>query len=157
LLSILVLCLHTNLATRETFFTRQQKYVTCQSIIVSTPSGQRTIERKVIVTTPGQLEATRQVNICHRNHLYSIYRWFVHLSRLQFTFDESEFIPCPSSRRVFKSIKVIFHCSWAVHLERNISFKESIHNYNCGFHLSRLQFTSDGLHLDSHDEKILKI
>ena len=40
---------------------------------------------------------------------------------------------CPSSRRVFKSIKVIFHCSWAVHLERNISFKESIHNCNCGF------------------------
>lgn len=35
--------------------------------MVSTPSGQRTIERKVIVTTPGQLEATRQVNICHRN------------------------------------------------------------------------------------------
>jgi hypothetical protein len=40
---------------------------------------------------------------------------------------------CPSSCRVFKSIKVIFHCSWAVHLERNISFKESIHNCNCGF------------------------
>ena len=40
---------------------------------------------------------------------------------------------CPSSRRVFKSIKVIFHCSCAVHLERNISFKESIHNCNCGF------------------------
>jgi hypothetical protein len=40
---------------------------------------------------------------------------------------------CPSSHRVFKSIKVIFHCSWAVHLERNISFKESIHNCNCGF------------------------
>ena len=40
---------------------------------------------------------------------------------------------CPSARLVFKSIKVIFHCSWAVHLERNISFKESIHNCNCGF------------------------
>jgi hypothetical protein len=40
---------------------------------------------------------------------------------------------CPSSRRVFKSIKVIYHCSWALHLERNISFKESIHNCNCGF------------------------
>jgi hypothetical protein len=40
---------------------------------------------------------------------------------------------CPSSRRVFKSIKVIFYCSWAVHLERNISFKESIHNCNCSF------------------------
>jgi hypothetical protein len=36
---------------------------------------------------------------------------------------------CPSSRRVFKIIKVICHCSWAIQLERNISFKESIHNY----------------------------
>jgi hypothetical protein len=32
-----------------------------------------------------------------------------------------------------QSIKVIFHCSWAVHLEKNISFKESIHNCNCSF------------------------
>jgi hypothetical protein len=44
---------------------------------------------------------------------------------------------CPSSRRLFKSIKVIFHCSWAVHLERNISFKQSIHNCNCGFPWSK--------------------
>jgi hypothetical protein len=28
---------------------------------------------------------------------------------------------------------LILQCSWAVHLERNISFKESIHNCNCGF------------------------
>jgi hypothetical protein len=45
---------------------------------------------------------------------------------------------CPSSRLVFKSIKLIFHCSWAVHLERNISFKESIHNCKCGFPWFRL-------------------
>ncbi|CAG2251966.1 unnamed protein product [Mytilus edulis] len=37
-----------------------QRQDSTKHIVVSTPSGQRTIERKVIVTTPGQLEATRQ-------------------------------------------------------------------------------------------------
>jgi hypothetical protein len=37
---------------------------------------------------------------------------------------------CPSSRWVFKSIKVIFYCSWAVHLERNIYLEmHECHNF----------------------------
>jgi hypothetical protein len=39
---------------------------------------------------------------------------------------------CPSSRRVFKRIKVIFHCSRAVHLERNILFKEPLNRNESG-------------------------
>ena len=43
-----------------------QKQDSTKHIVVTSPSGgQRPIERKVIVTTPGQLEATRQVTICN--------------------------------------------------------------------------------------------
>jgi hypothetical protein len=66
---------------------------------------------------------------------------------------------CPFSRRVFKGIKVIFHCSWAVHIDA-VSHDLTCHYWsfvvcenrspqagkreNWQFiDLSRLQFTSD--------------